>query len=228
MINNLLENPFENSRASDEDFGLLVQGHLNFLKAQNTTGTYSTFIALVEPPFNSYRKWLGDQEITVTTKKGKTITVDSVLKEFGGFVTDLYDEVFSWKRKKTVAYNALFPKGKVEYSRITKTDAQTIMQRLSDACAKDADLKQEFKDKSLELLNDYISVRNAQLKKLGEVKDGSSDGVSLRLELATNMYLVALDLIKLHVKDREKVKSFYDSQFINPKPSKKTTKPVKQ
>ena len=223
MINNLLENPFENSRASDEDFGLLVQGHINYLKAQNTTGTYSTFIALVEPPFNNYRKWLGDQEITVTTKKGKTITVDSVLKEFEGFVTDLYDEVFSWKRKKPVAFNALFPNGKKEYNKITKTEAETIMQRLSDACAIEVDLKQEFKDKSLRLLTDYVSVRNVQLEKKGKVKDGSTDGEALRLELATSMYLVLLDLIKLNVKDREKVKSFYDAQFVNPKPTKKST-----
>jgi len=227
MINNLLENPFENSRAGDEDFGLLAQGHINYLKAQNTVGNnigaYTAMIALVEPPYNLYRKWLGDQEITLTTKKGKTITVNSVLLEFGGFVTNLYDEVFAWKRKKPVAYNALFPKGKEEYNRITKTEAETLMQRLSDACKNEVDLKQEFKDKSLELLNDYVSVRNAQLKKLGEVKDGSTDGEALRLELATSMYLVLLDLIKINVKDREKVKSFYDAQFINPKPVKKST-----
>ena len=223
MINNILENPFENSRLSDEDFGLLAQGHLNYLKAQNTTGSYKAFIALTETPYNKYRKWLGDQETTLTIKKGKTISVDSVLKEFTAFVTDLYDEVFGWKRKKPVAFNALFPNGKEEYNKITKTEAETIMQRLSDACNNEAELKKEFKDKSVELLNQYKSVRNAQLGKKGEVKDGSSDGDSLRFELATSMYLVLLDLIKLHVNDREKVKSFYDAQFINPKPAKKST-----
>ncbi|MFZ4796708.1 MAG: hypothetical protein ACOYMA_04390 [Bacteroidia bacterium] len=229
MINNHLENPFENSRAAHEDFGFLVQSHINFLKAQNTSGTYTAMINLVETPYAIYRKWIGDQETTLTTKKGKTITVNSVLNEFDGFVDNLYDEVFKWKRQKPEAYNALFPKGKDEYSKITKTDAQTIMQRLSDACNKNVDLDKTFKDKALELLNEFISVRDAQLGKKGEVKDGSSEGNTLRLAVATSMYLVLLDLIKLNINDRNKVKDFYDAQFINPKttPKKTTPKPPK-
>ncbi len=232
MINNILENPFENSRLSDEHFGLLAQGHLNYLKAyqntENNTGEYTAMIALVEPLYNKYRKWLSNQETTVTTKKGKTITVNSVLNEFIGFVTNLYDEVYSWKRKKPVAFNALFPNGKEEYNKMKKTEAETIMQRLNDACQLEIDLKQEFKDKSIEILNQYISVRNAQLTKKGEVKEGSFDGNTIRIELATGMYLVLLDLIKLHVNDKPRVKSFYDAQFINPKPAKKTSKPIKE
>ena len=36
-----------------------------------------------------------------------------------------------------------------------KNEAETIMQRLNDACQLEQDLKQEFKDKSIEILNQY-------------------------------------------------------------------------
>jgi hypothetical protein len=228
MINNILENPFENSRLSDEHFALLAQGHLYYLKAhqntENNTSEYTAMIALVEPLYNKYRKWLSDQETTITTKKGKTITVNGVVKEFTAFVTNLYDEIYSWKRKKPVAFNALFPNGKTGYNKMRKTETETIMQRLNDACQAEPNLKQAFKDQSNELLNQYKSVRNAQLATKGEVKEGSFDGNTIRLELATGMYLVLLDLIKLHVNDKQNVKSFYDAQFINPKPTKRINK----
>lgn len=229
MINNQLENPFANSRRPNEEFGLLVLSHLKFLEAANKDGLYTDLINLLTVPYQNFRDWLSKQETSKTAKKGKTMSVNDVLQEVDLFVDDLYDEVFSWKRKKPEAFNALFPNGKTEYAALNKTNAETILKRLSEACNANNELDKTFRTKALALHDSFVSARQSQLGQKGDVKEGSEDGRSLRYALSIQMHLVLLELIKLNITDTEKVKTFYDTQFINPKAAKKkkTETPLK-
>ena len=131
MINNLLENPFSNSRMGNDDFGLMAFGHIQFLKAQNKSKAFDKMIAKVEPPYTSFQEFLNSQNKANTEKEGKTISVKSVLKNFNNFIDDLNDEIISWKRKKPEVFNSFFPSGKKEYKSANITEIETLMKRLS-------------------------------------------------------------------------------------------------
>jgi hypothetical protein len=221
MINNQLDNPFANSRKSNEEFGLLALSHIKYLEAANENETYSDLIGLLKPAYQNYRDWLSKQETSKTTKKGKTMSVNEVLHEVDLFIDDLYEAAYSWKRKKPTVFNSLFPNGKSEYATLNKTNAETVLKRLSDACAANNGLDDTIKARALSLLGSFVSARQEQLGKKGDVKEGSDDGRSLRFLLSKQMYLVFLNLIILNIDDTEKVKNFYDTQFINPRATKK-------
>lgn len=221
MINSQLENPFANSRRSNEEFGLLVLSHIKYLEAANEDDIYSDLITALKPAYQNFRDWLSRQETAKTTKKGKTMSVNEVLYEVDLFIDDLYEAAYSWKRKKPPVFNSLFPNGKTEYTNLNKTNAETVLKRLSDACAGNNGLDDTIKARALSLYGSFVSARQEQLGQKGDVKEGSEDGRSLRLQLSKQMHLVLLKLIIKYIDDTEKVKSFYDTQFINPKVAKK-------
>jgi hypothetical protein len=221
MIINQLENPFANSRRSNEEFGLLALSHIKYLEAANEDEAYSDLLVLLKPAYQNYRDWLSKQETSKTTKKGKTMSVNEVLREVDLFVDDLYETAYSWKRKKPTVFNSLFPNGKSEYTTLNKTTAETVLKRLSDACAANSGLDATVKARALSLYESFVSARQEQLGQKGDVKEGSEDGRSLRFLLAKQMHLVLLKLIIKYIDDTEKVKSFYDTQFINARVTKK-------
>lgn len=224
MINNLLENPFLNSRMSNDDFGLLVLGHIQFLKAQNKSKAFDKMIAKLEPNYNGFQEFLNSQNKANTEKAGKTMSVKSILKNFNAFIDDLNDEIISWKRKKPEVFNSFFPSGKKEYKGASITEIEALMKRLSDACANNKDISKANTALAAQFLADFKLARELQLGGKGEVKEGSDDGKNIRAALAKAMYSVLIDLIQLNIDDTEKVKTFYESQFINPKASKKAKK----
>jgi hypothetical protein len=50
MLINQLENPFANSRRSNEEFGLLALSHIKYLEAANEDEAYSDLLVLLKPP----------------------------------------------------------------------------------------------------------------------------------------------------------------------------------
>lgn len=229
MLNQQLKNPFATSRKSNEEFGLLALSHIKYLEVQNKEGAYSKFLEMLNQPYQDYRDWLSKQETSRTNKKGITITLNDVMQDVEAFSLDLYEVAFVWKRKKPEAFNALFPHGKSEYATMSKTNAETILKRLSNACNENKELDQSFKTKAAELLTNFVAARKEQLGQKGDVKEGSEDGRDLRLLLAKNMFLVFLELLIMNIDDTEKVKTFYDTQLISSRTTKKKVaeKPTK-
>lgn len=169
MINSQLENPFANSRRSNEEFGLLVLSHIKYLEAANADDTYGNLIDMLKPAYQNFRDWLSRQETSKTTKKGKTMSVNEVLHEVDLFIDDLYEAAYSWKRKKPAVFNSLFPNGKTEYATLNKTTAETVLKRLSDACAANNGLDDTIKARALSLYGSFVSARQEQLGQKGDV-----------------------------------------------------------
>jgi len=211
MILHHLKNPFANPTISEDDFNKIALTHIERLHTNNQNGDFTTMISAIEPLYATYKEASSAEAFEKALREGKTISVDQTITGMKHFVSRkegiIKDKFFDEPQK----YEIFFPQGLTEYSKATKANIDQLFKRFIDAIdAHIADLGAPLKQEAETLYNNYLTVREAQLESIGEVKELDSEQDAARRPLAIELFKDLLGIIIMFADNTQRVKDFFD------------------
>lgn len=211
MILHHLNNPFDNERISEDDFNKIGLTHLERLDANNQNGDYTSMISSTKPLYETYKQSASAEAFEKALREGKTISVDQAITGMKHFVSRKEGVIKDKFFDKPEKYEIFFPQGLTEYSQATKGNIDMLFKRFVDAIdAHTQELGQPLKQEAETLYNNYVTLREAQLESIGEVKELDSEADAARFALAIQLFKNLLGLIGTFAEDTERVKDFFD------------------
>jgi hypothetical protein len=186
------------------------------LTKNNESNEYDAVLNPLTAAIVPLRKELGEVDTTFNVQVGKTSTVDGFIVAFKGYMNDKYIHIAAaLNGEKTPEFKEFYPKGKSEYTQVTKTQMPTVMERLKVTAAKYevrigaviATELQMFQTKWKEL-------RGQQLEEKAAVKTNRTDRSVARraveLELLKTIHFIGAKFPG----DVARCKSFFDFNLL--------------
>jgi hypothetical protein len=232
MIANHVNNPFLSTRTSNGNFSKYAAIHIERLKANISATTdilfgttittiFNTMISQTENLFNDWKSSIDLSATEKSQKEGKTISVKQAFKDLKSFISIKHGVIADKFHKGTPIYEEFFPLGLNEYSKVSMKDADVVFKRFINALelhkdAFDANMLTEANEK----FNTYTLLRQAQLQKIGRVKDEISNADEKRNALGLQLYKNLLTLLLIYADNPEKVDNYFDESIIAKKSKK--------
>ncbi|MEM0543427.1 hypothetical protein WFZ85_12435 [Flavobacterium sp. j3] len=117
-----------------ERFALDVQAKLT---DNNGSNEYDDVLNTLTTALVPFQQELSEVDTTLNTQVGKTLTVDNFIKEFKAYMQSKYINIAAaLGGEKTPELLEFYPRGKSEYTKVTKTQMPTIVERLKVAAVK--------------------------------------------------------------------------------------------
>jgi hypothetical protein len=173
-----LKNPFSTKKMAREDFRDLMADHLNLLKGQNQDGQYTAQMAALQPHYDAYAAFLGDQDENLGQRGGNTDVVEKIQADFKRFAKEelLVDVAYVFGRKApdAQALAEFLPKGRSEYSGAALKDLPVLLDRVATLTAKyQQALGEDLADKAAAFKQAYDEDRRTQGESKGAVQGDS-------------------------------------------------------
>lgn len=125
------ENPFDNTRISENDFLQGVQFHLVSLQVSNQGGIYDTILAQSTPLYDALRNIASARLSEFAQQQGSTVHANQTKNAFLRLVMISEGLIRStFGGTDTPQYQEFFPRGLTELNRATKHQLDIISQRL--------------------------------------------------------------------------------------------------
>lgn len=135
----LFGNIFDDRNITPKYLERFAEDHLAKLNKNNSGNVFNSIIGNINTAFSPFKTELGDVDTSLNTLEGKTMTVDAFIKTFTGYMKENYIAIAAkLGGDKTPAFIEFYPKGKTEYTQITKTQMPTVMSRLNTAATANA------------------------------------------------------------------------------------------
>ncbi len=193
----LFGNIFDEKRITPNYIARFAEDTQAKLTKNNENNEYDAVLIPLTAAIVPLRKELGEVDTTINVQVGKTSTVDGFIVAFKGYMNDKYIPIAAaLNGVKTPEFMEFYPKGKSEYTQVTKTQMPTIMERLKVTAAKyevqigaviSTDL-QTFQTK-------WQQLRGQQLEEKAAVKTNRTDRSVARraveLELLNTIHFIA-------------------------------------
>ena len=214
-----LKNPFATKNISREDFRDLMSGTLTRMAGQNKAGQYTALVAALQPHYDAYAAFLGEQDVTVVTRGGNTDAVEQVRADFKAWAKKelLVDVAYVFGRQKPnpQALAEFLPKGRSEYSGATFLTLPTLLDRVATLTATyKGDLGAALATHAAQLKKDYLATRTTQGESKGEVQGDSKQEKKLRKAAARQLKLNLLAQLQLHIDTPDDVQALYDPKIF--------------
>ena len=133
----LFGNIFDDRRITPNYIARFADDTVAKLTKNNESNEYDAVLNPLTAAIVPLRKELGEVDTTFNVQVGKTSTVDGFIVAFKGYMNDKYIHIAAaLNGEKTPAFMEFYPKGKSEYTQVTKTQMPTIMERLKVTAAK--------------------------------------------------------------------------------------------
>ena len=133
----LFGNIFDDRRITPNYIARFADDTVAKLTKNNESNEYDAVLNPLTAAIVPLRKELGEVDTTFNVQVGKTSTVDGFIVAFKGYMNDKYIHIAAaLNGEKTPAFMEFYPKGKSEYTQITKTQIPTVMERLKVTAAK--------------------------------------------------------------------------------------------
>lgn len=196
------------ARFADDVIAKLVQN--------NNAKAYDSVLIPLQTALAPLRAELGQVDVTLNTQIGKTATVDGFIEDFTGYMKDNYIFIAAaLGGDKTPAFKEFYPKGKTEYTTITKTKLPTIMDRLKTvATTYKTPLGATISTKLLDFNTQWNAVREGQLQQKSALKtnrvDRSVARKNLEMELLKTIHFIG----NKFPGDEKQSMSFFDFNLL--------------
>ena len=181
----LFGNIFDDVRITPNYLARFTDDAIAKLTENNGTSAYNAVLIPLTAAIIPLRRELGEVDTTLNTQVGKTITVDAFMKLFIAYMNDKYIPIAAaLGGVKTPAFLQFFPKGKTEYTNITKTKMPTVMERLKVAAQTHKEAIGETISNELQAFQtQWITVRKNQLQEKAAVKTNRTDRTAARRDV---------------------------------------------
>ncbi len=229
IVKKAFKNYFESEEITDARLVNYANDTNGRLAAANENNQYDAIMQGITTASNALDDNLGDVKGALAQQKGKTFTVDGVIKNFKTYMSENEGVIAkALGGKKTPAFIEFYPLGVSQYSTVTKSKLPALLGQLTMAI--DNNKTKLGKDLVTELQQfevQYETTRKAQTTQKGKVSDSRTDRSqerkNLEIKLLVAMYTIGLQ----YAGDEEKCNSFFNYSLLEA-PSRKTKKEDKK
>lgn len=209
------KNHFDTKAISDANLRKFAETHIACLYANNGNGQYSQMINSTEQAFQAFSNAINQEDIVFSQQQGNTIRVDDIIEQFKQYIRKKEGLVRSEYGTDSPEYQEFFPLGLTEYSQISKTNAEMLMQRVTDAASNYAGtLGNAFAQQLQSLLDSYRTARSNQLQKIGTVSVKKTETAQARTALERQLMRNILALASEFLEDTSKIDTFFDQSIV--------------
>jgi hypothetical protein len=225
------ENPFSSVNITPSRLLTFAADTLGRLNGDNPSGAFTALIAKLETHTQNVGNELGEVQSTLAVQKGKTQTVDQVIKEYKAFMKE--NEPFIAKPlggRNKAAFKEFYPSGIEQHTKTTKGKIEAILKQVFDAADKHKTALGTVLSNELKAFTQaYKNARKEQVDQKGLVSDNRADK-SANVEVLENTLLEALYIVGLaNIGNPTKSSSYFNFSLLYKNGgSKKATKKVEE
>ncbi|MCX6351228.1 MAG: hypothetical protein NTX03_05135 [Bacteroidetes bacterium] len=148
-------------------------------------------------------------------QKGLTIGVDEIVADFMAAIDENYYKISAIFAPKTANYEAFFPHGKSEYSSISRTNAEMLMNRMKTSTqAHVGALGTTIRDAFANFPTQFTTARNQQLVAIGTTDTSIGAKGNVHTDLGEACWKVFGFLIYVYGDDTATIESYYDESLL--------------
>jgi hypothetical protein len=186
------------------------------LTENNDTNEYDTVLLSLTAAIIPLRRELGEVDTTLNIQVGKTITVDTFIKIFKVNMGEKYIPIAAaLGGDKKPAFLEFYPKGKTEYTKVTKTKMPTIMERLRVAAtAHQAAIGATISSELQAFQTQWNTARNNQLQEKAAVKTNRTDRIVARRDVEIALLKTIHFIGDKFPGDVARCKTFFDFNLL--------------
>ncbi len=216
QVETMFKNPFSSDEITPNRLHVFADDVVGKLDADNANGEFNGIINNINTASQNLKDELGDVETTVAVQKGKTLTVNDVIKEFKTYMSDNEGVIAkAVGGKKKPAFLEFYPQGVSQYSNITKTKIDSVLDQVFNAAdnnkvAIGKDLEKELKA----FKADYTAARKLQVNQKGTVKDNRVDKTNNRKALEIALLQATYTVGNSFTGDVAKCSSFFNFSLL--------------
>jgi len=196
------------ARFTDDTIAKLIQF--------NTHSDLDTLLAPLQSAIIPFRGELGQVDTSFNSQMGKTATVDEFITAFTAYMKHNYVFIAAaLGGDKSPEFKEFYPKGKTEYTNITKTKMETVMERLKTvADTYETELGTAISTKLQGFQSEWAVLRGSQLQQKSEVKINRSERTDARRNLEMALLKTIHQIAQKFPGDVEKCKVFFDFHLL--------------
>ena len=218
MINleTFFKNHLNTNRISDDNMKKFAHTNLQRMSSNNSGGEFTQMITDTTNAYTDYYGSITDEDTKYTIQQGLTVTMNNAMEAFKDAVsTKAVHVVLTYYKKESAEYQEFFPEGAVEYSGATLKNIEQLMDRMVTAANRHvADLGIPFVTEMQGYRDTFKLARDAQLAKIGEVKDSKVDSSTTRDVLENELMKNILRIAIMYLGDIPRCMVFFDQSFI--------------
>ena len=218
MINleTLFKNHLNTNRISDDNMKKFAEIHLQSMSSNNGGGEFTQMITDTTAAYTGYYGSITDEDTKYTIQQGLTVTMNNAMEAFKDAVsTKAVHVVLTYYKKESAEYQEFFPEGATEYSHADLGNIEQLMDRMVTAANRHvSDLGIPFLTEMQGYKDAFTSARQAQLAKIGEVKDSKVDSSTTRDALENELMKNILRIAIMYLGDIPRCMVFFDQSFI--------------
>ncbi|MCF8229278.1 MAG: hypothetical protein K9J24_10050 [Bacteroidales bacterium] len=189
---------FDNRLISEQNLTFFTEDHLHKLVAKNISGKYEELIQDTSVLYYQYIAAVKTNNSAEMERQKQTLSVDDIIVELKEQVRRIEGFIRSMHSKKDHYYLELFPNGLSEYSRINKSNLESLITRIlvflkrnPETCTK------ELKEGIIRIHKEYQKARESQIARKKKYKSSRTQKHEIRIELCKqlqkNLYLIAVE-----------------------------------
>ena len=204
-----------NLYVSDNKLQAFSLDHIQRITVNNSTGVFADILNNTVKCYEDFFGKIADEDVSFAVQQSLTLSADNLLKEFKMNVSQKEGIIRGIFGAKSSVYQEFFPTGLTEYSALTKTNAELLINRIVAAATKyQADLGSNFVQLFSQIQSNYKVSRSLQLAKIGEVKvtklNAATNRELLELQICRNIHYIGYT----YPADVARCMTFFDQSII--------------
>ena len=214
--NMLFGNIFDDVRITPNYLARFADDAKAKLTDNNDTNEYDAVLTPLTAAIIPLRRELGEVDTTLNIQVGKTMTVDAFISVFKGYMGEKYIPIAAaLGGDKTPAFLEFYPKGKTEYTKVTKTKMPTIMERLKVAATThQAAIGATISGELQAFQAQWETVREKQLEEKAAVKTNRTDRSVARRDVELALLKTIHFIADKFPGDVARCKTFFDFNLL--------------
>ncbi len=214
-LENLFLNFFRDAYITDLRLDKFAHALLASLRSNNPDGKYDAEIATLETVLAIFSTALAAEDVSFSQQQSHTVNVDDIIKSFKTEIQKCEGLISGNFGKKSPEYEEAFPLGLKEYSHVTKTTIENLLNRMVTFLnTHKSTLGEPVYTRFAGLQSGYQLAREEQLEKKGATSSSRSASSAQRIPLETEMQKIILKIATDHVNDPIGGMAYFDQRII--------------
>ena len=196
---------------------LFAQDAVNRFRANDHSHRFAPETENMDVAAHTLQTELTDVSGSMATQKAATYTLDEVMMHFRETMQDEnMDIAYKLGGPKTPAYMELYPRGKTEYSKVSKTQMPVLAKRVAQMAEKHAALLDEpLTDKLKSFAVKWENARDNQQEQKGTVDDNRAERSDSVLKLQLVVLAAAHAVAHAFPGDVNAGKAYFDFSLLD-------------
>jgi hypothetical protein len=190
--------------------------HLAALYTQNQNGINDDAILKLSQQIQEVQNGMDEFDYNLAIQLSKTGTVDGIVEEFERFMSVAYVDLAYQTKSHIEVLQQFYPRGKSEFNKISRTDAELFMNRVHEIATMHATLLEpELHDQLCGFKARFEAARELQMEQIGTVESKRSKRNAARPGLETMLTEMVREIGRRYPCDIHKGKSYFNWSLLH-------------